>query len=155
MELRESILAIVKSGMKDVRSLVCEVISVNKANYQCNLKPVDGSAEIKKARLSATEAVNNTIVIIPKQGSLVIATMLDANDAFVSMTDEAEEIEILPHGKLTIKNDQVSLKEIMNELISELKLAIIQTPAGAGNFSPTTTAKLDVIDNKINQLFKE
>jgi hypothetical protein len=169
MEIKELIRKISRGESDEIRSLVCRVISVDKANYQCDLQPVDGSADLKSVRLSATEALNATMVIIPTRGSYVIATMLNNNDAFVSLTDEADDIEILNHGrliihneddidihaggKMTVKNDQASVKEILNDLISELKLAIIQTPAGAGNFSPATTAKLDVIDNKINQLF--
>jgi hypothetical protein len=58
-------------------------------------------------------------------------------------------------GKYTLKNISTSLKDILNGFVTELKTAIITTPSGPGSIGPTTQAKLDLIDQKINQLFKE
>lgn len=136
-------------------SVICTVKSVDTDNYTCDLTPVDGAADIIGARLTAKKSVHNTVTMFPRIGSFVIATMITRTDAFVAMADELETFDIKPHGKIDIRNDAVVLKDILNDLILELKNAIIQTPSGAGNFSPTTTAKLDVIDNQINQLFKD
>ena len=67
----------------------------------------------------------------------------------------AQEIEIyeLKADNFTIHNETADFKTLLNDLITELKSAIIQTPAGPGNFAPNNVAKFEEINNKINQLW--
>ena len=59
----------------------------------------------------------------------------------------------LKADKFTLQNEMVDFKTLLNDLLTELKNAIIQTPAGPGNFAPQNVAKFEEINNKIKQLW--
>lgn len=177
---------LVKTG-ENFRGIICTVDSVDTSKYQCDLTPVDGSAPIKAARLTAKESVNNTMLLVPKVGSFVIAGQISRTDTWVAMCDEVDDIIVMNHAKITIQNEtdveiinkgnvtianegdveinaggkavlknaQTSVKSILNDLIDDLINAVIATPAGPGNFDPSTVAKFNQANQLVNQLFKE
>ncbi|MDY0161475.1 MAG: hypothetical protein RBR64_09045 [Bacteroidales bacterium] len=147
--------------------------SVN-GNY-CDVTPVDG-APLKRVRLKAKLDDESGIVCTPADGSVVIVTMISRLDAYISMFSEivkvkflqgntdvvledskitihANELELNMEGnKMNLKNSVYDLKSALNDIITEINAAIITTPAGPGAVSPTTIAKLQAINEKINQL---
>ena len=86
---------------------------------------------------------------------------INKETAIVVGTSELEKVECIlggftlkiEDGKLQLKNEQADFKTLLNDLLTELKSAIIQTPAGPGDFAPQNVAKFDEINNKINQLW--
>ena len=92
--------------------------------------------------------------IKPKVGSLILVGMVENNESqpFLLNAQEIEAYE-LKADNFTIHNEKVDFKTLLNALLTELKTAIIQTPAGAGNFAPNNIAKFEEINNKINQLW--
>ena len=80
--------------------------------------------------------------------------MVENNESqpFLLNAQEVEAYE-LKADKFTLHNETIDFKTLLNELLTELKTAIIQTPAGAGNFAPQNVAKFEEINNKINQLW--
>ena len=92
--------------------------------------------------------------IKPKVGSLILVGMVENNESqpFLLNAQEVEAYE-LKADKFTLHSEAVDFKTLLNELLNELKNAIIQTPAGAGNFAPQNVAKFEEINNKINQLW--
>ena len=147
--------------------------SVN-GNY-CDVTPVDG-APLKRVRLKAKLDDEVGIVCTPKDGSVVIVTMLSRLDAYISMFSEIVKIRFLQgdtdvvledskiiihaneaelnieNNKIQLKNSVYDLKSALNDIITEINAAIITTPAGPGAISPTTITKLELINGKINQL---
>ncbi len=107
-----------------------------------------------EVRLRATvDGNNNKVVLIPKVDSYVMISRINNDDDYyISMVSEVEDVVMSIAGKFNFKNVSTSLKEVLNDFVKELKMAIITTPAGAGSVSPTTQAKLDLIDAKINNL---
>lgn len=93
--------------------------------------------------------------IKPKVGSLILVGLIENSETkpFLLQAEAVEEYEIKA-TKIDLKNDEIVFKSLLNELLTELKNAIIQTPSGVGNFSATNVAKFDQINEKINQLFK-
>ena len=71
----------------------------------------------------------------------------------VSLRIEETELTIDKAG-IHLQRGEVNFKSLLNELLNELKTAIIQTPAGVGNFAPNNVAKFDEINNKINELLQ-
>ena len=115
-----------------------------------------GNIDYYDVRLTAIVNENEKTAILPKIGSDVLISFLNGSDtdAYVSAYSEIEKVIFIAE-KFTLKNNTTSLKALFNELITELKAAIITTPAGAGSVSPTTIAKLDSINAKVNNLFEE
>lgn len=93
--------------------------------------------------------------IKPKVGSLILVGLIENSETkpFLLQAEAVEEYEVKA-TKIDLKNDEIVFKSLLNELLTELKNAIIQTPSGVGNFSATNVAKFDQINEKINQLFK-
>ncbi len=103
---------------------------------------------------AAIDANSNKVVLVPRAGSWVMISRIGGSDQFyVSQVSEVERVMMAIQGKYVVKNVATSLKTILNDLVSELKKAVITTPAGPGNFAPTTIAKLEAVNIKINQLF--
>lgn len=147
-------------GRQPIPVMHATVKSVDEPKQSCSVTDVD-DIEIFNVRIkSVIDEKETGIVIFPSVGSSVaIARIAESNEFQVIAYSQFDKIiykndktEFIQDEKFTLKNDKASLKDVLNDLISELKSAIIQTPSGAGSFSPTTTAKFDLIDNKINQL---
>ena len=92
--------------------------------------------------------------IKPKVGSLILVGIVENNESqpFLLNAQEVEAYE-LKADSFKLHNETVDFKTLLNDLITELKSAIIQTPAGIGNFAPNNVAKFEEINNKINQLW--
>ena len=97
----------------------------------------------------------------PKVGSLVCVAFIGKETAIVVGSSALDKVEYtsegfslkIENGKIQIKNEQANFKTLLNDLLKELKNAIIQTPSGPGNFAPQNVAKFEEINNKINQLW--
>ena len=92
--------------------------------------------------------------IKPKVGSLILVGMVENNESQPIMLN-AQEVEAyeLKADNFTIYNETIDFKTLLNDLLNDHKSAIIQTPAGPGNFAPQNVAKFDEINQKINQLW--
>lgn len=161
------------TGEKTIDSFVAEVTEVR--GRVCDVLPLDG-AELKNVRLNTELSKDVGLLVSPVKGSKVLITKLSEIDCFVSLFSEIEKVEIvigntsmlikdgaasivcgqaaakIASGKFSLSNQAYTLKQSFNELIAELKAAIITTPTGPGSFSPSTVAKLTIINNKVNQL---
>jgi hypothetical protein len=132
------------AGKVQVPVIAAKVDQVNAAQYTCDVSPADGSAPIKGVKLTSYPGKAG-FVAIPTKGSWVMVAMTSENNGVVLASESVENY--------TFKNTSTSLKTILNGIVAEFKQAIITTPAGPGSIAPTTQVKLDLIDEKINQLF--
>jgi len=123
--------------------------------YTCTVE--DDGYTIYNVRLrSSIDSSRNAVILVPKVNSYVMVSRIMGQDQYyVSMVSEVDEVKMSIDNKYTFKNLSTSLKEILNGFVTEIKAAIITTPAGPGSVGPTTQAKLDLIDQKINQLLDE
>jgi hypothetical protein len=117
MGIREIIreLAGTSEGIKSgATSVICTVDggSVDTTALTCTLTPVGRSDKYYGARLSATSGVGKSVVIIPKEGSYVIASVIHENDVFVSMVEDAE--------KIIIRSEEFGGLVKVEELVSRL-----------------------------------
>lgn len=92
--------------------------------------------------------------IKPKVGSLILVGMVENNESqpFLLNAQEVDAYE-LKANNFKLHNETVDFKTLLNDLFMELKNAVVQTPAGPGNFAPNNTAKFEEINNKINALW--
>ncbi|GIZ15308.1 hypothetical protein [Capnocytophaga catalasegens] len=158
MTLKEAIQKLAQTG--DERyAKICQVISVDTENKTADLQPLDGSSPIDDAYLQVDD---KGVFVEPKVGSLVACVFVTKEMAVIvnhsqikqfSIKIEQTEFQIDKDGFL-LKTNEINFKTLLNELLTELKNAIIQTPSGVGNFSLTNKSKFDELGNKVNQLFK-
>ena len=86
----------------------------------------------------------------------------DENRYYVVAYSEIESVSLriedtqftIDKAGVHLQRGEVDFKSLLNELLNELKTAIIQTPSGAGNFAPNNVEKFDEINNKMNELLQ-
>ncbi len=124
---------------KPLPIMVATVVSVQ--GESCTIS-IDG-LELTEVRLkSAIDDKEDRLLIVPKKDSKVLVGSLtgDFKDLCVLKIDEVESVEYNQDGlkfildsktkKITIENDQVNLKDILQELSDLLKEFKVNTPMG-------------------------
>lgn len=94
----------------EVYSVACRVVSIDSENF-AELAPLDGSPNLLEVFLVA-ESDDTNFLITPAVDSIVIATFLSKNVAFISMFSKIETINI--------RGDQYGGLIKINELIGNL-----------------------------------
>ena len=145
---------------QELYAKVCKVTSVDEENQTADVEPLDGSSPIYDVYL-VVDMEQGGFYLQPKVGSLVCVAFIGKETAIVVGSSALDKVECtsegfslkIENGKIQIKNEQANFKTLLNDLLKELKNAIIQTPSGPGNFAPQNVAKFEEINNKINQLW--
>lgn len=145
---------------QELYAKVCKVTSVDEENQTADVEPLDGSSPIYNVYL-VVDMEQGGFYLQPKVGSLVCVAFIGKETAIVVGSSALDKVECtsegfslkIEKGKIQIKNEQADFKTLLNNLLTELKSAIIQTPSGPGNFAPNNVAKFEEINNKINQLW--
>lgn len=158
-ELAEGIRQI---GKRKTPTVAVEVVSVDKTQGTCVVK--DDGLEYIVRLASVINENTERFYLFPKLGSSVLIASIgeDENRYYVVAYSEIESVSLrIEDTQLTIdkagvhlQRGEVDFKSLLNDLLSELKTAVIQTPAGTGNFAPNNVAKFEEINNKINQLLQ-
>jgi hypothetical protein len=95
-ELRELLFKLLKGNIP-TQTVEAKVTSVDKEHRTCELEPTDGSPALYEARLtSVVDDQVNYLVTYPKEGSIVLATVInnDPKDVHVLAIGEVESIEM-------------------------------------------------------------
>lgn len=145
---------------QELYAKVCKVTSVDEENQTADVEPLDGSSPIYDVYL-VVNMEQGGFYLQPKVGSLVCVAFIGKETAIVVGSSALDKVECtsegfslkIEKGKIQIKNEQADFKTLLNDLLTELKSAIIQTPSGPGNFAPNNVAKFEEINNKIEQLW--
>lgn len=159
MELKKIIQQLAQTG-EEKYAKICEVVAVNSEEKTADLQPIDGTSPIYDAFLQVDD---NGVFIEPKTGSLVCVVFISKEQAMVVNHSEIQQFFVKVEGVefkidkngFLLKKNKIVFKNLLNELLNELKNAIIQTPSGVGNFSPNNKMKFEQINEKINQLFSD
>ncbi|MGK7648410.1 hypothetical protein ACSQ7D_00140 [Capnocytophaga sp. G1920] len=149
-------------GKRKTPTLAVEVLSVDKKQGTCVVKDEELEYTVRLASVINENA--ERFYLFPKIGSSVLISSIgeDENRYHVVGYSEIESVS-LQIDELQLKVDkagfhlqrgEVDFKSLLNELLNELKSAVIQTPAGPGNFAPNNVAKFEEINNKINELLQ-
>lgn len=132
-------------GNERFYSVIGTAINVDETKRTCDFDPLEDDAIRTGVRLQSVISETQGFVLIPKEGSFIAVSFFDKSKAFVSLTSEIEKIHFEAGGE--------DLKIILNDLIKEIKNAVINTPAGPGLVSDPTKILLDAVNNRINKLF--
>lgn len=79
---------------EEIYSKVCTVVSVSESERTCEVSPIDGGANVTKARLQASLNGSTGIVQIPTIDSYVIVTFINEQKGFVSLFTDVDKILI-------------------------------------------------------------
>ena len=126
-------------------SIIGKAINVDAKERTCDLESIEGNATRTGIRLQSVISETKGFVLIPKKDSFIVASFFDKSKGFVSLTSGIEKIHFEAGGE--------DLKKILNDLIKEIKNAVISTPSGPGSIAPPTALLLDAVNNRINKLF--
>lgn len=157
MELKKIIQQLAQTG-EEKYAKICEVMSVDAQNKTADLQPLDGTSPIYDAFLQVDE---NGVFVEPKVGSLVACVFVSKEMAVVVNHSQIRQFQLkiqqteflIDEKGFLLKRNEINFKTLLNELLTELKTAVIQTPSGVGNFAPNHQTKFEQINQKINQLF--
>ena len=119
-------------------------VNVDAVKKICGFEPLDGGGLRRGIRFNTEEDEPSGITLVPKEGSLIGVTFLNTETGFVSLFGKLEKVHFSAGDE--------DLKLILNDLIKELKNAVIQTPSGPGTVSEPTKVLLDAINIRINKL---
>jgi len=166
------------ADLKELKKLIREIVGANSnlpitatvvsvQGESCTVELSSGLV-LTDVKLKATISEgNNYMKLVPKKGSTVLLLSLsgDLSNLTVIKVDEIEKLEFKQDGleilidstdgKLEIKNEQVSFKEILADLTSLLNQFKVNTPAGPStNIMPDTVVLIDAFETKFKQLLK-
>jgi hypothetical protein len=112
-------------------------------------------------RLVAIDEAQDYCLIYPKIGSKVIVGRLENTDElFLIQCSEVEKVIVkmgllkfeMIDNKFKIESGGANLKSILNQVLQQLQVLVITTPAGPGSLSPADVAVFSQSNTLINQL---
>lgn len=152
-------------GVNPNLPITAEVVSIQ--NRTCTVKLLS-ELVLTDIRLCATISDEaDGLVIVPKIGSevVLISQTGQLSGLMVIKVDAVERIEYKKgdfefiingtDGKVTIKNQNANVGKLIGNLINTISNAIIQTPAGVGNFGPTTKQQLTALKNQFKSILND
>lgn len=165
------------SGISEIKRLLRDVVGADPNRPVIGIvKSVEGDSctvtlasglDVSDVKLKATIGGDDYVVITPKVGTTVTMLSLsgDVNNMAVVKMDEAEKMEYRQNGlvivadstdgKVSIKNKNVSLFEILTDLKTLISQLTVSTPNGpSGTPLPPTILALDEFETKFKQLLK-
>jgi hypothetical protein len=116
------------------QSVVGKVVATDAESATVDIEPINGDTIIYSVRLQA-DFQNQGIVIFPKQDSIVVATLLENESAFVSMFSEVEKV-VVQKGGFDLKEQFNLLLQLNSDLVEMLSRLKIQTNTGIGSVLP-------------------
>jgi len=160
-EIRQHIRKI--AGDDSVGIVIGKVVSVG--DDTCAIK-ADG-LEIPNVKLKSSVGGEHYLIQFPKVGTQATCISLDGTFANLKLLscDEVAKVEYKQDGlevladstdgKVKLKNANVSLKDIMDDLANTLLNLKVYTPTGpSGTPLPDSIASINQFSQKINQILK-
>jgi hypothetical protein len=166
-EITQSIIDILSKSKSTIWSRDGVVRSVDIATKTCQVEVLAGEFDINQTKSTITCKLsanyNGSFYFIPKVGSDVVIAYEGYNIAYVVVYSDVENVAWTTTGgaiftlddKVTIQNNDASMKEIFGDLITLLKSFKLITAWGPSATATTDTLTLiDNLETKINLLIK-
>lgn len=166
-EIAQAIRRLSGNGVQ-VTSVVCKVLSVNKAEGYIEADPINGDSDFPEARLRAVmDSQLAGLMIYPVVGSKVIISLIDndAASAFVSQYTEIEELllelqtgtklKFKPNGDVDLDCSRVNLKAS-----SRINIDAPSTVINGGSLMglvkiQALVARLNLLESTLNALIAD
>lgn len=122
-------------------SVVCNVSDIDTSKSICNCTPIDGSAILVNVRINASD--KDGFKLIPKDGSVVLVTLINKTTGYVAMVSEVDEIHLngLNEDGVVKVNDLVTkLNNLENKVNALVAFSASHTHPYINVVSPATTS---------------
>jgi hypothetical protein len=145
-DLRKAIKAISNPEGAEVYGVPCIVDSVDETAQTCDCLPINGNAAFLDVRLKA--GAGNGVLMIPKEGSVVIVQPINDETGYISLFSEIESIQFLDgsyDGLIKIAdlvNKINGIEDKLNDILSTLKT---HTHAGVTSGASSTAPPVDFV----------
>lgn len=115
--LRDIIKQLIKDN-EEIYSVICSVKSVDKVKRTCNVTPINGDADLFSVRLQSKVSSEIGLVLFPSVDSHVTVTFISKELAFVSKTNQIDEI-LLNIGEFSLFIDEENFnKSVKNSVLN-------------------------------------
>ncbi len=159
-DVQKHIQALGKTG-DEVYAKVCEVIEVDTSKKVCDVKPIDGGAELFDIPYSA-DVQGDGLVLHPKKGSNVLVVFLDKHNAQICNVSELDKLYLKIGGVefridatgFMLKKQNENLKKLMADLLKEIKLMVFTTNAGP-TIELLNKPAFTLLETRFNNLLKD
>lgn len=140
---------------------LAEVVSVDEEEMTCELKDEDDLA-IYDVRLKPVLTEGESLVMIPKVGSMVLTARIEDDEEWtVIQCEEIEKFRVtvgemvmeLDGEKLQISKAGESLKSLLSDLLGAIKALTVPTNVGPSG-TPINVVAFEAIENRINNFLK-
>jgi hypothetical protein len=123
MTIAEAIQELAKRGSAEVYSTVCTVLEVDANERTCDVRPINGDADVFGVRLQANLAGTVGFVMLPTVGSVVVITWLNPTTGYVALMSEVDEVELhgSQYGGIVKVAELVDRLNLVEDDINELK----------------------------------
>jgi recombinational DNA repair protein RecR len=144
---------------EEIYSIACNVSNVNKTTKLCDCTPIDGKAILYSVKLMSDD--KKGFLLVPKDNSIVIVTMVNKYTGYVAMCSEVDEIHLNGenyYGLVKIEDLVTKLNNLENKVNTIITTYNTHTHAGvtagfastavtpsviAGTLTPTVKANLE------------
>lgn len=127
---------------RDTYSIVCTVSDIDVTNKLCNCTPINGEAVLMNVRLSANN--NKGFMLIPKNDSIVVVTLINNTTGYVAMCSEVDEVWLNGNnynGIVKIDEQTAKLNQLVAELQAQLVLIATGITGAGGTYTPGTLSQ--------------
>lgn len=146
--IRDSIRAIVGTGPITFATL-CTVDNINLTDNTCDCSPLDDSADFLGVKLLAQDS--NGFLIVPKDGSVVRVSMIDADTGYLSGFSEIDKVVIYidASNKLEFDLNGLIINDGLFGGLIKIDSLISQTTSQIAAIKTAVLAGLAVIDTQL------
>lgn len=126
-------------------SVVCTVSDIDLVNGVCNCTPINEDAILVNVRLNADN--KDGFKLIPKDGSIVVVTLINNTTGYIAMVSEVDEIHLngVNHDGLVKISDLIEkLNNLENKVNTIITTYNSHTHIASSFGSPTTTPAIPV-----------
>jgi hypothetical protein len=145
-------------GAIDFDTMLCTVVSVDD-DVTCTVKSVKSGVEYKNIKLNANiNSKDKGIYVHPPKDSYVLVTMIDKVQGFISMCSDIDKVKItdvkgfecsIEEGKISVKNEQYSLRQAFDDIIDAIGKLTVTTAVGPSG-TPINIAEFTMVQQKLN-----
>lgn len=145
----------------EVYAKVCTVVEVDATKKTCDVKPIDGGAELFDIPYSA-DVQGDGLIMHPKKGSYVLVVFLDKHNAQICNVSELDKLYLkigtvefkIDATGFMLKKQNETLKKLMAELLKQIKLMVFTTNNGP-TIKLINKAAFTALETRFNNLLND
>jgi hypothetical protein len=135
--IRDLMREIVKDPNAEIYSVVGEIIEIDETARTCDVKPLNGDAEIFGVRLQSESNSTDGFVIIPTKNSVGIVTFINRTTGILSVCNKIDKVILKSEIEINIDCEKITFNGGSNDGLIKINDLI---------------TKLNAVENDLNDL---